>query len=394
MPGTNSGRSSTHFEPEANDTLVLFGEEYAIQPHPSASDLPFSSEGRRATVCQLRNSSDDCFALKVFKKRFRSPALMQSVDRLSRVGTFEGMLAAKRRMLLPDGPEARKCNDLSYAMLMPWMVGETWFDILQKTQAGYYLRKSSAIHLCYRFLRVVAGLERALIAHTDISPGNVVLDFSHQSVQLLDLEEIYTPNAEPPAELIKGTLGYRHQTADDGKTLWCVEGDRYSAAIVAAELLILSNQNLAQLASEDGFFMDHCRSDIGKYRYKVAESWLSSVAPEFADLFKHSWACSTLARCPKVSTLCKAIGRVAEETSVEVRPAFVQRESIVVWEPLDIKRSTIRTPIEKVDQHKGLGPGRPANRRSSTVTLLLVSIVILILLTGIIGLVVVYFHLR
>src|ERR1700682_3279067 len=305
----NSHRAA-HFEPEANETLGLFGEEYVIQPHPSASQLPFSSEGRRAVVCQLRNSVSDRFALKVFKKRFRNASVLQSADSLQWLEKGDGMRAARRRILLPDGPEGQQNSVLAYAVLMPWLAGHTWFDILQKTQNGFYLRQSSAIHLCYRFLSVAAGLEQGGIAHTDLSPANVMVDFSRTdaSVQFLDMEEIYIPNTTGPADLLKGTVGYCHQSADDGKTLWRPDGDRYAASILAAEMLILANHNLAQLASEDGFFLGNSRSKAGRERYEIAQNWLYLIAPRFAKLFKHSWESRDLSNSPRISSLCEAVG--------------------------------------------------------------------------------------
>src|SRR6185436_15116432 len=86
--------------------------------------------------------------------------------------------------------------DLAYAMIMPWIKGRTWFDFLVNAgSSGRPFPFATALQLCKRFLEVLASLEKSGIAHTDLSPGNVVLETSSCDVQLLDLEDLYMPGA-------------------------------------------------------------------------------------------------------------------------------------------------------------------------------------------------------
>ena len=103
-----------------------------------------------------------------------------------------------------------------------------------------------------RFLRVVAGLEELACAHTDISQGNVMVDYPELSPALRPGEPYMSDAAAPDGS--KGTFGYAHPSADDGVSLWGPSGDRYAAAILATEILVLADRGLASLATEEGFF--------------------------------------------------------------------------------------------------------------------------------------------
>jgi hypothetical protein len=333
------GRLS-RFDPKANEEIVLFGERYVVQSHPSISHLPFSSEGRRALVCQLKNHKGEYYALKVFKKKYRDHILVSSASLLLGVEGFEGMRAARRRIVMPGDPIVKSYSNLEYAMLMPWVFGATWFDILQRAaKDGFRLPRTDAIHLCQRFLKVLDGLEAAGIAHTDISAGNVAVDLKALDVQLLDLEDLFITGVVAPPHQNAGSKGYRHHTCDLGKTCWCPEGDRYAAAIMAAEILILADAQLAGKVTEDGFFIGHCRTIEGNNRFREAKARLNPIAPRFTQLLESSWNAGTLKECPTIAALRAAIDDVARQTprTMQTLAKQPQTSPIVEWKPLHRK---------------------------------------------------------
>ncbi len=81
------------FEPKPNEVLSMFGERFVVQPLPSAPHIPYSSEGGRAFVYQLRDQKGEYFALKVFKKRFQSATLADSTKHLAKIENFEFALS-------------------------------------------------------------------------------------------------------------------------------------------------------------------------------------------------------------------------------------------------------------------------------------------------------------
>src|SRR5687767_7556624 len=146
---------TSDFEPNPKDSIRLFGQKLLVQPHPQVPYMPYSQEAGRAVVYQLVNQQGELFALKVFRKKYRNHALIDSVQKLRGVEHFKGLRAAKRQVVEPSDPAAQRYRNLAYAMLMPWINGKTWFDMLHHARTqGYYLhdsidiRRSSAIRLC------------------------------------------------------------------------------------------------------------------------------------------------------------------------------------------------------------------------------------------------------
>ena len=60
---------------EVNHLLVINSVNYYIAEHPLAPGIPYGQEGRAAVVYQLLSPTGETRALKVFKPRFRLPAL-------------------------------------------------------------------------------------------------------------------------------------------------------------------------------------------------------------------------------------------------------------------------------------------------------------------------------
>ncbi|MBV9455501.1 MAG: hypothetical protein JOZ19_15515 [Rubrobacter sp.] len=350
-----------NFDPLPGDPIYLFEQEYVVQPHPQAPYLPYRQKAGRARVYQLLNKEDQYFALKEFKKRYRKPALIDSYKNLHRVENFEGLRAAKRRIVLPSDPTAKRYPSLEYAMLMPWIHGKTWFDVLGQTREGEsYPDLSIAIELCDRFLEIMEALEKAGMAHTDISPGNVMVGFDPIDVQLLDLEEMYMPGVDAPPEQNTGSAGYRHRS---GETTWKPEGDRYAAAVLAAEMLILAKPALARKATDEGFFRGNCEAPEGKARFKDVRPWLKKVSPEFAKVFERSWFAKSLEGCPRISELREPIKKL---TNSSVEPSVLSDPG-VVWKLLGAQEnqdSSMGTPLVSESEKLAATEQRVTNDKS------------------------------
>jgi type II secretory pathway pseudopilin PulG len=242
------------------------------------------------------------------------------------------MLAARRTVLTPSDREAINCSDLQYSALMAWIKGKTWNDILFRADTGGAVYgRDVALRLSSRFLDVMAALEREGVAHTDISPGNVIVDLERNDVQLVDLEDLYVPGVPKPKTQNTGTQGYRHPSADsDQKTTWCAEGDRYSTAVMAAEMLLLSNPVLRAEERDNGFFGGSRTNAASMQRFNANFTFLQSIAPEFAALFKTAWMSPTLDACPRISELREALLKTPIPQAPQAHVAIPG----VTWNPL------------------------------------------------------------
>ena len=191
---------------------------------------------------------------------------------------------------------------------MPWIRGRTWYDSLQTAESKRQRLHTPhvAMKFALDFLDVMSGLEQAQIAHTDISPGNVTLDSDTLKVELLDLEDMYFPDATEPSKDEKtcGTPGYQHHKR---RHTWRPEGDRYATAILTSELLLLSDDELARRTTTSGFYGDDCTTPEGRAGFELAMPRLSAQCPAFAELFERAWSADSLAECPRIAELRAAL---------------------------------------------------------------------------------------
>jgi serine/threonine protein kinase len=295
------------FDPMVGDVVRLFGDQYAVQEHPGARGLAFAAEAGRAIVYQVKDKQGHLWALKVFFPEYRSPQLLESHKHLRAVESYEGLMAASRRIVTPDEGDARTIRDLHYAVLMRWVPGRTWFDLLEMVGLG---RTNPPIHplpvarqLTSRFLKVMDQLESSGVAHTDISAGNVTVEHRAKDTQLLDLEDMYLPRCPRPAVTTPGTPGYSHPNVT---STWEPAGDRYATAVLSAELLLTSNEMLARHGSSSGYFTGHRKEGKAQERFTFAEPYLREVAPGFCKLFVEAWMSDSLASCPRIRQLQEA----------------------------------------------------------------------------------------
>ena len=282
-------------------------------PHPQVRMMAYASEGSRAVVYKVRKNSGSIHALKVFKKVYRTPALLDSAARLKVVESYSGFRAARRSVLPTSDPAVRAQPDLAYAILMPWLEGKTWFDILlEASTTGPPYNRGAAIRLCERFLQVMNQLESAGLAHTDIAPGNIVIGYKPLEIELIDLEDLYIPGTKPPEAMNYGSHGYRHPSADSGSSTWRAAGDRYATAVLSCEMLLLSDPDCARLATDAGFFVEDRRSQLGQQRLASATRCLRSFAPQFLNLFEAAWKSEKLESCPTVASFYQCVSELAK----------------------------------------------------------------------------------
>lgn len=305
--------------PEPGDVIEVEGRRYHFAAHPGAPRMAFALEASRATVYQMRAADGSCHALKVFKPRFRSPALVEGTRHLSLLRSLPGLRAAERWIVTRP---PREYPDLQYAVFIPWIHGSTWADLLMTGRQGATLGLDDAVQLADRFLSIIETLQARGIAHADLSPANVVLDLRALDVQLVDLEDIYTPAAAEPLVPSRGSRGYQHPS---GETCWSADGDRYAAAVLAAEILLSIDAQAMQFATDEYCFGPN-RQDQ-QTRTEFLRQRLRLVYGAFARSFDRAWESATLADCPSASELRLALLPLRRQFEAGIR--WVAREQPV-----------------------------------------------------------------
>ena len=68
------------------------------------------------------------------------------------------------------------------------------------------------------------------MAHCDIAAPNIIINPAAGTAHLIDIEDLYVADFEPPNALPAGTPGYDHRTAAEG--LWKATADRFAGAVM------------------------------------------------------------------------------------------------------------------------------------------------------------------
>jgi hypothetical protein len=318
------------FPPGANDELVIDGVAYHIAEHPAAPGMPYGQEGRQAVVYQLVAPDGVKQALKVFKPRYRVPSLVTLSGHLSPLSGLPGLQVCHRTVLTARRhlDLLRQHSDLTYAVLMPWIEGPTWMEVLLDRRP---LPPEQSLQLARSFADVLAGMEERGLAHCDLSGSNVLLPalahrtFSPQqlAIELVDVEQIFGPDLRRPEALPGGSPGYAHSTAGQG--LWGSAMDRFAGAVLLAEMLAWCDERVRETAWGESYFdADEMQQDCERARAvscALRERW----GAEPASLFEQAWQSDSLVGCATFGEWLVALPEQVPEMRMAAGDIVVQR---------------------------------------------------------------------
>ncbi len=293
---------STFFQPVPGMQISIGEINYVVAEHPALPGYVYGMEGRTATVYQLK-AGRSIYALKVFKPRYRLPEMVSLAEQMAPFAGMEGLQVCQRTVLNPQRHSGllREHSDLTYAILMPWVSGPIWTQILLDQQA---LTPDQALLSARSFARVMADIEQHRLAHCDLSGANLVLpvleapsqdDLWRPTVALVDMEGLYGPNMQRPEVVSCSTPGYSHKTAAKG--LWASAADRFAGAVLLAEILGWCDSEIRENACGETYFdAQEMQQDSERYRRLTAvlgRLWGEGVSR----LFTQAWNSETLADC-------------------------------------------------------------------------------------------------
>ncbi|MFN8636643.1 MAG: hypothetical protein U0893_22565, partial [Chloroflexota bacterium] len=299
------------FQPRVGEALEIDGVSLRVVPHPIAPRIPYGQEGRQGTVYCL-DTGAGLRALKVFAPAYRQPSLAELADQLRAFAQLPGLAVCDRVALIPQrhAQVLQPHPDLLYAVLMPWIVGPTWFDVVVERRA---LTAELSSTLAQALVTMLLAMETNGVAHCDISGPNVILPglaspptvAAGSTCALVDVEQLYAPMMPRPLAVSGASPGYAHRTAGAG--IWEPAGDRFAGAIVLAEILGWSNDLVRSSAAGEAFFdQSELHTECSRYRLLrkvLADDWGETTAR----LFERAWQSSTLRECPPLAEWGAAI---------------------------------------------------------------------------------------
>lgn len=328
------------FNPVVDQEITIFGDLFSVAPHPLIADMPYGQEGRQAIVYCLKSrqggKSGQQMAFKVFKPRFQSPRLIKLARDLTPLAQIQGLSVCYRTVLTMENSSELLglYPDLTNAMLMPWILGPTWMDILLDQRE---FSRQQCLQLALSLANTLAEMEKMGIAHCDLSAANILLpalagdkvvaNITTGLVELVDVEQIYSPQLEQPDALPGGSPGYAHTEADKG--LWHPAADRFAGAVLLVEMLAWCSPAVREEAWGESYF-DPGEMHRPNSRYLTIKKELEKVWGEaVAQLFSRAWESNSLDSCPRFEEWQTAIDtldpvsavRKAKEVPPEAPPA-------------------------------------------------------------------------
>lgn len=312
------------FDPSPKQELFIEGTCYQIAEHPAAPGIAYGQEGRAAIVYKLETKNQP-HALKVFKSRFRVPTLASLAGKLAPFSSMPGLTVCRRSVLTPERhtPLLRQFPDLTYSVLMPWIEGPTWLQVVQERDE---ISPEQSLSLAQAFARILSGMEQRGIAHCDLSGANLIVPAlepdaetsSYSTIELVDVEQLFAPGLDHPGVVPSGSAGYAHRAVSQGT--WENAADRYAGAVLLAEMLGWCLPQVREAAWGESFFdpaeMQRPSRRFDLLRQALGSNWGNDVA----HLFEQTWSSELLADCPTLGEWLVAIPDSAPALPAQEKP--------------------------------------------------------------------------
>gem|GEM_PF-1989381 len=326
------------FQPKMGEIVSINGREYVWAENPDQPGMIMRKEGTESFLYALHAAEErdsSRLALKVFLRHYRTPSIVAQVERLRAVMDTQGLQAANRIVLIPQihMDLLTVYRDLMYAVVMPWIDGPSWQDIVKDKQA---ISRQQAWTMAKALAETLATLEQHGMAHGRLTAANLLLPCLQPQteekvypIELVDLEHAYHPDW-------KEQDGIRDEQ-------WGPYADRFSGALLLVEMLGWIDPQIRQIARARGyFFPQELHKDGERYRKLLAclrKNWGDSLA----QLFERAWAARSVEQCPQMGewliTLCEAkafaafeppVQIAAEHTSVSLPYAYEIRKLLMI----------------------------------------------------------------
>jgi hypothetical protein len=290
------------FDPQVDDEIQISKKHYKFLIHPNAKNSVLSSEGRRATVYKLLCLEDNLFfALKVFKQAYRNDELHSKEATFQSYSGLKGIKVSSYECITKgNNPELlNSYYELEFAVLMPWINGDTWFEIItNKTKAINY---QGSISLSLLLLNILCEFELKRMSHGDISSSNIVIQFSDSGnpvgIELIDIDDFFMSDITRPTIISKGTDGYGHESIRKNGN-WDELGDRFSGAILLIEMLCSHHLSFQENINGESFFNQSELQQVDSKRYEIIKKLLGNMDEKLQNLFEKAWFSKELSECP------------------------------------------------------------------------------------------------
>lgn len=292
------------------EELKIDGKVFVVQsdPDPDMAYRPYVELGGSGQVVQLLVANANHYhALKVFNNPGKSLLKNTKILKKNNIHQLPGLFAAERTVINPNEDMhkelIKKHPYLEYSVLMPWIGGYTWFEILggknDKSMISNF-NKETSFYFGSQLAHVLASLEAKGYAHCDICSNNIILDFKNYVVQLIDIEDMYVPGIEMSKDFIGGQDGYAHPNRPLGHQ-WVRESDRFGGGILISEILTWHDPKIREASDAESYYSPSELCDDSKKYDLMMKVLRQEGSDELANLFDRVWNSKKMDDCPALS---------------------------------------------------------------------------------------------
>ncbi|WP_144611189.1 tetratricopeptide repeat protein [Bacillus cereus] len=332
------------FRPEVGEELSLNKDVYRFEKHPAVVgiEMPYGQEGRQGTVYQLQHENGmERIALKVFKERYREEK--HQLAFLKPLSSLAGLKVCSRYIVTKEEhiSAIEKSEDLANSIVMPWIEGPTWADILQEQRM---LSKEQCFFIAEAFLTTLKMMEENEVAHNDLSSSNILVPFLSENpikgqhyIELVDVEQMYGPKTKRPSLLPAGSAGYAPMYLKSG--VWQKEADRFAGAILLGEILSWCSEEVRNKKWTDASYFKTEEMQTECERYTLLQEVLHDEwNGEIAKLFKQAWSSKSFAECPSFAQWYNVFNSARERIKIDAERQSAEEHSLFVSKCLEIAR--------------------------------------------------------
>lgn len=306
------------FQPQVNGSLTINGLDYTIMEHPYAPGVPYGQEGRQGIVYLLHSKEKrHKRALKVFRSKLLNPSSVLATQQITKFAGISGLAVCERYILTPqNNPELlNKEPDLLYAIVMPWIEGPTWMDVLLNKQL---LTKRQSHSAAYALAEILATMEQRGLAHCDLSGPNVMLPMLKEDnqdikasayVQLIDIEQMYSVQFSQPDQIPGGSPGYAPKQKTRA-SMWSPQADRFAGAVLLMEMLAACSESFFINVWGESYFAPAELQSGGSRFDQLLDTIRSTWGNGLANLFVRAWESEEAGQCATFGEWLVELSRV------------------------------------------------------------------------------------
>ncbi|MBV9924456.1 MAG: hypothetical protein JOZ96_05390 [Acidobacteria bacterium] len=231
---TNFWPTARHYAEAVQCPLVCFEEPSLKRMLPAVDRLgmPLVTSGQFAYVFKLNpdDGGGETLAVRCFRgflgdreERYQALDVHLNANRIAALPRFKylpkGILVAGRRYPV---------------LVMEWVEGPT-LDVYLDEAVG---RREALLHLADEWVRLVAALREANVAHGDLQHGNIIVEGGR--LRLVDLDGMYVPALKGFKASEVGHQHYQHPARDVAH--FTADTDNFSALVVYLSLISLAER--------------------------------------------------------------------------------------------------------------------------------------------------------